>query len=269
MIIIGEKINGTIPSVKKAIEARDAEFIKSLAKREADAGATFIDACASVEPAIELETLHWLVDLIQGATDTPIALDSPDAQILVDAIPFVKKPGLVNSVSGEGNKIDIVFPVIAKTEWEVVALLNDDTGITRDAGKRLEVFAAIMKKAKEYGIAPKRIHIDPLVQMLCTSENGIEDDVTVMREIKKQYPDIHITGGASNISFNLPARKYVNQGFMILAMNAGMDSAITDPLNRDMMGLIYAVEALLNLDEMCMEYIGAYRSGIFGNPDKK
>jgi 5-methyltetrahydrofolate--homocysteine methyltransferase len=90
-----------------------------------------------------------------------------------------------------------------------------------------------------------------------------------MRTIKSKYPSIHITGGASNISFNLPARKYVNQGFIILSMAAGMDSAILDPLNRDMMGLIYATEALLGQDDFCMEYIGAFRAGIFGNDPAK
>ncbi|MDR1909018.1 MAG: methyltetrahydrofolate cobalamin methyltransferase [Spirochaetaceae bacterium] len=268
MIIIGEKINGSIPSMAKAIAEKNAEHIANLAKRQAEVGATFIDVCASVDPAVELETLHWLIDVVQGATDTPIAIDSPNSKTCVDAIPFTKRVGLINSVSMEGDKIEQVFPVIANTKWEVVALLNDDTGITRDVDKRLSIFEATMKKAKEYGIAPNRLHIDPLVQMLCTSENGIENDVAVIKEIKAQYPDIHITGGASNISFNLPARKFVNQGFMILAMNAGMDSAITDPLNRDMMGLIYATEALLNQDEMCMEFISAYREGIFGDPPK-
>ena len=101
--------------------------------------------------------------------------------------------------------------------------------------------------------------------MLCTSEDGIVSILEVMRTIKKHYPDIHITGGASNISFNLPSRKYINQGFIILAMSAGMDSAIIDPLNRDMMGLIYATEALLGKDELCIEYIHAFQSGLFGN----
>jgi 5-methyltetrahydrofolate--homocysteine methyltransferase len=268
MIIIGEKINGSIPSMAKAIAERNAEHIANLAKKQADAGAAFIDVCASVDPAVELETLHWMIDVVQGATDTPIAIDSPNSKTCADAIPFTKRVGLINSVSMEGDKIEQVFPVIANTKWEVVALLNDDTGITRDVDKRLSIFEATMKKAKAYGIAPNRLHRDPLVQMLCTSENGIENDVAVIKEIKAQYPDIHITGGASNISFNLPARKFVNQGFMILAMNAGMDSAITDPLNRDMMGLIYATEALLNQDEMCMEFISAYREGIFGDPPK-
>ena len=121
-----------------------------------------------------------------------------------------------------------------------------------------------VSEAEKYGIAPNRIHIDPLVEMLCTSDDGIAMVEEVMSTIKAKYPAIHITGAVSNISFNLPARKLVNQAFVVLAMKAGMDSAVLDPLNRDMMGMIYAAEACLGLDEMCMEYISAYREGIFG-----
>jgi 5-methyltetrahydrofolate--homocysteine methyltransferase len=264
MIIIGEKINGTIPSVGKAIAEKDEAFIKELAKTQADAGANFIDVCASVDTQIELETMKWLIDLVQDVTDTPIAVDSPDAGICAEAMKFCQRPGLVNSVSMEGDKIDVIFPAIADTPWECVALLCDDTGIPKTGEKRLEVFSDIMEKAKEYNIPPERLHIDPLVEMLCTSEDGINTVLEVILNIKAEYPSIHVTGGASNISFNLPARKFVNQAFLVLAMGAGMDSAIINPLHKHMMGLIYATEALKGNDEYCMEYIQGYRAGLFG-----
>jgi 5-methyltetrahydrofolate--homocysteine methyltransferase len=264
MIIIGEKINGAIPSVAKAISEKDGGFIKELAKSQAEAGAHFIDVCASTDVEVELETMKWLIDLVQEATDTPIAVDSPSAEICAAALKLCNKPGLVNSVSMEGNKIDVVFPVIADTQWECAALLCDDTGIPKSEEQRMDVFAAIMDKAKEYGLAPSRLHIDPLVEMLCTSEDGINTILDVIRKIKEQYPQIHVTGGASNISFNLPARKFVNQAFLVLAMGAGMDSAIINPLNKHMMGLIYATEALKGMDEYCIEYINGYRKGLFG-----
>ncbi|MBU1171627.1 MAG: methyltetrahydrofolate cobalamin methyltransferase [Proteobacteria bacterium] len=264
MIIIGEKINGAIPSVTEAIEKKDGEFIKELAKSQADAGANFIDVCASTDVAVELETMKWLIDLVQDTTDTPIAVDSPDADICARSMAFCNKPGLINSVSMEGNKIDMIFPLIADTKWECVALLCDDTGIPKSGEHRLEVFAAIMEKAKEYKIDPSRLHIDPLVEMLCTSEDGINTVLDVIRKIKTQYPTIHVTGGASNISFNLPARKFVNQAFLVLAIGAGMDSAIINPLHKHMMGLIYATEALMGNDEYCIEYINGYRDGLYG-----
>lgn len=265
MIIIGEKINGSIPAVADAIARRDSGFIKERARLQAEAGATFIDCCASVPESEEVETLHWMIDCIQSVTDVPISVDSPSAAVLVEAYKFCKKPGLFNSVSGEGDKIDKIFPIMAANPgWEVIALLSDDTGIPKNAADRLKVFDKIMAKAKEYGISPSRIHIDPLVEMLCTSENGIETNTEVISAVRERYPSIHITAAVSNISFNLPVRKMINFGFTVLAMNSGLDSAILDPTNRDLMGLIYATEALLGLDDYCMEYISAYREGLFG-----
>lgn len=262
MIVIGEKINGSIPSVAKAIAERNADWIRNLAKIQTEQGADYIDVCASVKDD-EVEVLHWLIDLVQEVTDTPICIDSPNAQSCVDAIPFCKKPGLINSVSMEGNKCDIVFPAIANTSWQCVALLCAK-GIPSSAEERLEVFDDLMAKAREYGIAASRLHIDPLVEMLCTAEDGISMVVEVMKKIREKEPSIHITGAVSNISFNLPYRKILNQAFLVLSMNAGMDSAVMDPTNRDLMGIMYATEAMLGLDDYCMEYISNFREGIFG-----
>lgn len=194
MIIIGEKINGSIPPVAEAIARRDGDFIRERARAQAAAGATFIDCCASVPEAQEVETLEWMIDCIQSAVDLPISVDSPSAKVLAEAYKFCKKPGLFNSISGEGDKIDTLFPIMAENKgWQVIALLSDDTGIPKCAADRLRVFDKIMAKAKEYGIAPSRIHIDPLVEMLCTSENGIETNVEVISSVRRQYPDIHIT----------------------------------------------------------------------------
>jgi len=264
MIIIGEKLNGSIPSVAKAIAEKDEDKIRSLAKAQAEAGAAFIDVCASVPGEGELPTLKWMIDLVQQVTDTPIAVDSPSAATCAKAIEYCKRPGLVNSVSMEGNKVDTVFPVITGTDWQCVALLSGDKGIPKNAADRLAVFEELLEKAGRYKIPASRLHIDPLIEMLCASENGIETVRETMLGVKKRAPSIHITGGASNISFNLPARKYINRAFIILAMSYGMDSAILDPLNCEMMGLIYAAEALLGQDEMCIEYIHAYRAGRFG-----
>ena len=263
MIIIGEKINGSIPSMGKAIAERNEEWIKEMAKKQADAGADFIDCCASVDEN-EVETLGWMIGLIQSVTDTPISVDSPSARACVEAMKFCVRPGLINSVSGEGDKIDVVFPVIADTKWEVMALLCDDTGIPKTAADRIRVLDHIMAKAKEYGIAQKRIHIDPLVEMLCTSEEGISVLLEVMAYCREKYPGVHLSGAISNISFNLPYRKIVNIAFAVLSVNAGMSSAVMDPLNRDLRGAIYATEALKGDDYYCMEYISAFREGIFG-----
>ena len=258
MIIIGEKLNGSIPSVAKAIAEKDADLIRERARMQAEAGATFLDVCASVEEAVEVETLKWMIDLVQEATDTPICVDSPSARSCVAAIPFCKRPGLINSVSLEGDKIDTIFPVIADTDWECVALLCDNDGIPDSVERRMKIFFGIMEKAKQYGIAPSRLHIDPLVVTLGTDQTALTVFADCCRRIKYEYPEIHITSGLSNISFGLPVRKNINQAFMVLAMNAGMDSAIVDPTNKNMIGMIYATNALLERDEYCLQYIDKF-----------
>lgn len=258
MIIIGEKLNGSIPSVAKAIAEKDADLIRERARMQAEAGATFLDVCASVEEAVEVETLKWMIDLVQEVTDTPICVDSPSARSCVAAIPFCKRPGLINSVSLEGDKIDTIFPVIADTDWECVALLCDNDGIPDSVERRMKIFFGIMEKAKQYGIAPSRLHIDPLVVTLGTDQTALTVFADCCRRIKYEYPEIHITSGLSNISFGLPVRKNINQAFMVLAMNAGMDSAIVDPTNKNMIGMIYATNALLESDEYCLQYIDKF-----------
>ena len=258
MIIIGEKLNGSIPSVAKAIAEKDADLIRERARMQAEAGATFLDVCASVEEAVEVETLKWMIDLVQEVTDSTICVDSPSARSFVAAIPFCKRPGLINSVSLEGDKIDTIFPVIADTDWECVALLCDNDGIPDSVERRMKIFFGIMEKAKQYGIAPSRLHIDPLVVTLGTDQTALTVFADCCRRIKYEYPEIHITSGLSNISFGLPVRKNINQAFMVLAMNAGMDSAIVDPTNKNMIGMIYATNALLERDEYCLQYIDKF-----------
>ena len=182
MIIIGEKINGAIPSVAKAIAEKNEDWIRDLAKRQSDAGSNFIDVCSSVVEK-DVETLHWLIDLVQEVCDTPICIDSPSARNIVAAIPFCKKPGLINSVSLEGDKIETVFPVIADTKWEVIALLCDNNKIPDTAEERIAIFEKVMEKAKEYKIAPSRLHIDPLVFSVGTKPEAFTGFAEVTKEL--------------------------------------------------------------------------------------
>ena len=282
MIIIGEKINGAIPVVAKAIAERDAEFIRERAKAQIAAAQDedyfeepvplYLDVCASTDPAVEVDTLRWMIEEVESVIpdeleNVAIAVDSPSAAVCAEAFKFCKRTGIVNSVSMEKDeqgrvKTDIVFPAIADTDWGCIALLCE-SGIPQSVEDRMAVFEKIMAKAKEYGIAPNRLYIDPLVEAAATNQAAFTLFSECCRRIKAQYPDIHITSGLSNISFGFPGfRKPLNMAFMALAMQAGMDSAIVDPTNKDMVGLMYATELLTEQDEDCMNYIAAHRQGL-------
>lgn len=266
MIIIGEKINGTIPATGAAIEKKDSDFIASLALRQSEAGADFIDVCASTTPELEVETMQWLIDIVQSTTETPLSIDSPNPKVIKEVFGLANKPGLINSVSLEGEKINIIFPLIAATEWQCVALLCDNNGIPSDVETRMKIAVEIVKQAEAAGIAYERLHIDPLVMSLPTDGTSMTKFVDCCHELCAEFPGIHITSGLSNISFGLPLRKSVNMAFLVLAINAGMDSAIIDPLDRDMLAAMLAAEALLEKDRHCRKYTTAYRKGRIGKP---
>jgi 5-methyltetrahydrofolate--homocysteine methyltransferase len=265
MIIIGEKINGFIPSTLKAIEARDDAYIRELAEKQSAYGSSYIDVCAGTDPEVEHSTLEWLIGLVQETTDTPLSIDSSDISTIIDMLPLAKKPGLINSVSGEGEKCDKLFPVIADTAWNVVALTCDDeNGIPTDPKVKAKIAGDIIEKAAACGIAQERLFIDPLVTTLATTADALASFGDAVGIIKEKYPSVHITSGLSNISYGLPYRRSINRVFLTLAMSAGMDSAIIDPIAEDMRAAIYATEALLGKDDYCMNYLTAFRKGEIG-----
>ena len=267
MIIIGEKINGAIPSIKQAIEERNEALIIQRAVAQAEAGADFIDCAPSTATDIEYETMVWRIGLMQGATDVPLCIDSPDAALLARIIEegHLKRPGMVNSVNEEGNKCETIFPLIAGTAWEVVGLTCDRDGIPADPQKKVDIAKRIIDKAVKYGVELPKLHIDPCVMALSTQPSAMEDFAYCIRAIHEYAPEVKVTGAISNISFQMPARKYVNMNCMAYAMAAGLDSAIIDPCSADMMGTIYACQALRMQDKGGRKYNRAYRKGLFGS----
>jgi len=266
MIIIGEKINGAIPSVKQAIAQRDTELIRQRALAQAKAGADFLDCAPSTETLLEYDAFLWLLDVIQSCTDVPICIDSPNAALLARLIEEgrLQKPGMVNSVNEEGNKCEILFPLIAGTPWHVVGLTCDREGIPADPVKKVDIAKRIIDKADKYGVALDQLHIDPCVMALATMPSAMEDFVYCIRKIHEYAPAVKVTGAISNISFDMPARKFVNMNCLSMALSAGLDSAILDPTSETMMGTYYAHSALTMVDKGGRKYNRAYRKGLFG-----
>ena len=266
MIIIGEKINGAIPSVKEAIANRDETLIRQRAIAQAEAGADFIDCAPSTAPELEYDAMVWLIEQIQAVTDTPICIDSPNARLLAKILEEgrVKHPGMVNSVNEEGDKCEILFPLIAGTEWNIVGLTCDKGGIPNQTSKKIEIAKSIIGKAQKYGVKLEKLHIDPCVMALSTMPSSMEDFEQAIRGIHEYAPAVKVTGAISNISFEMPARKYINANCMAYAVKAGLDSAIMDPCNIDMVSTIYACEALTMKDKGGRKYNRAYRQGKIG-----
>ncbi len=265
MILIGEKINGAIPKTAEAIKNRDASTIVNLVKIQEECGADYLDICAGTAPEEEYSALCWLIDIVQSAATKPICIDSPDPRMLEKVFPRLKQPGIINSISGEGEKCAILLPILHDNpEWLVVALCCGTEGIAASAGEKMRIAYELIEKAAEYGVSPERIHIDPLVLALPAVNDSAMSFCDAIRGIKAKNPAVNITAALSNVSFGMPLRSLVNKNFLTLAMAAGLDSCILDPTNRDLIGTIYAVEALLGRDRLCRKYNQAYRAGKIG-----
>lgn len=170
------------------------------------------------------------------------------------------------SISLEGDKCKLLLPLLKENpEWSVVALACDQKGVTEKAEDKAALAFELIEKAGEYGVTPDRMHIDPLVLALSAVNSSCLEFVKAIRLIKEKYPETYVTAALSNISFGMPARRIINTNFLVLAMEAGLDSMIADPTSKAIIETIYGTEALLNRDRLCKNYNKAYRKGIIGN----
>lgn len=266
MLIIGEKINGTLKKVGAAVLERDAAFIQDLARRQAEAGASYIDVNAGTPATREPEDLVWLVETVQAVVEVPLCLDSANPCALAAALERTARPPLINSISGEESRLTGILPLIPGRTAGVIAMLLDDAGMPKGVEDRLRVAHNIIERTRAAGIPDEQVYIDPLVMAVATQQNGALVALETMRTLRAQYPSIRFSVGLSNVSFGLPLRSLVNQAFLTLALYEGLDAAIMDPLDRGLMGMLLAAEVVLGRDRFCRRYTGAYRAGRLCRP---
>jgi cobalamin-dependent methionine synthase I len=261
MIIIGELINGTRKAPKEAIAAKDAAFVADLALRQAEAGATFIDVNPGTTGDDEVSDMRWLVETAQAAVSKPLSFDSPNVKAIEAG--FAAYTGdqtpMINSITAEQAKLDSLLGIVAETGANVVALAMGDDGMPCAAGQRETTARKLIDTLTGAGVKPERIFLDPVIAPLSTQAETAQHVFQAIRAIKGHCPQCHVTCGLSNISFGLPNRKLVNRVFLTLAMMAGLDSAIMDPLDPKIMAELLAADVLLGDDEWCMNYVMASR----------
>ncbi|MEI7884368.1 MAG: methyltetrahydrofolate cobalamin methyltransferase [Clostridia bacterium] len=260
MIIIGEKINSTLKSIRPAMESKDKEAIVELAKAQYAAGASFIDVNAGMFREQEIDILEWVIDVVQEAIDAPFCIDSPDPKAILAGLKRNKngKP-IINSITGEKDRFNAIMPLVAEYKTGVIALCMDDSGMPETSKERVMIAETLIKNLTKEGVALSDIYIDPLIRPIGTGSHYGMVALDTIRTIKNEYPAVHIACGLSNISFGIPARKVINQTFLVAAMTCGMDGAILDPLDKKLMTFLYATETLLGKDEYCMNFIGKFR----------
>ncbi len=261
MEIIGEKINGSLTRVADAIARRDAAFIQHLARRQAEAGADWIDVNAGTGPDREPDDLIWLIETVQASVGTPLCLDSPNTRALTVAIEAAGKAPMINSVSGEPGRLETLLPLAVKRGCPVIALAMDGGKIPETSAARVSIIDLIMEASRAAGIPDQRMYIDPLVMTIGADHRSAAVFLDTLRAIRFAYPAVHCTAGLSNGSFGLPARSLINRALLTLAVASGLDSAILDPLDRKLRAALFAAELVLGRDQHCLNYTQAYRAG--------
>ncbi|MBN1315275.1 MAG: dihydropteroate synthase [Anaerolineales bacterium] len=263
MEIIGEKINGTRQRVGRAVIERDADFIRDLAVKQAEAGAAYLDVNAGTQPDTEPNDLVWLVKMVQDAVDVPLCLDSPNPTALAAAIAEVRLTPMINSINGEPDRLENILPLVAERNCRVIALAMDGVQIPKTSDERMSIIRAIMAKVERYGIPQEHVYVDTLAMAIATDGHSGVTSLQTMRAVRSEFPQAHITCGLSNISFGLPARSWINMAFLTLAIDAGLDSAILDPMDRAMQAAILSAELVLGRDRFSRNYTRAYRNKLF------
>lgn len=259
--VIGERINTSRKLVQAAVAERNAEYITDDVQQQQEAGAAFIDVNAGARIGHEEEDMKWLLDTIGPVATVPLALDSPDPEILEMAFQMVEKTPMINSISLEKERYEAMMPFLTGKSCKVIALCMDDSGMPKSADDIVDRARNLVEQLGGIGIKTSDIYVDPLVQPISTDITKGIMVLDAVRGIKAQFPDVHITGGLSNISYGLPQRKIINRTFVTLMMDAGMDSAIIDPLDRKIMGTIRTADMLLGNDQFCMNYLKGVRAG--------
>lgn len=261
MLIVGERINASRKAIREALSRLDKSAIQAEARAQAEAGAHFIDINGGTFPGREAELLCWLADVVQEVTDRPLCLDSSDPAALRAALPRVRgRDVMVNSVTLERGRCEQVVPLVVEHGAKVVALCQGE-GLASTTAQKVDTAARLVERLTGAGIAPDRIYIDPLVFPVATDSEAGSAALGAIAGIMGRFPGVHTVCGLSNVSHGLPARKLVNRAFLVSAMAAGLDAAILDPLDRELMGLLVAQETVLGRDEYCMNFLTAYRQG--------
>ena len=260
-VIVGERINPTGRKLlTKQMMAMNMELVRRDAIRQAEAGAHLLDVNAGVpDDDVEPDILRAAVLAVQEVVDVPLSIDSSVIEALEAGLVAYDGKALVNSVTGEDERLEAILPLVRKHGAAVVGVANDETGISNEPEVRLAVAKKIVGRAADHGIPPEDVVIDPLVLTVSADDNAALATLETIRLIREDL-GVNMTCGASNISFGLPWRVPINTTFLSMAIAAGLTSAITNPLEPEIRRCVLAADLLMGHDPYSGNIISAYRA---------
>ena len=258
-VIIGERINPTGRKLlAEEMKADDFSRVEADAIAQVDAGAHMLDVNAGIPLADEPALLAKAIQVVQAVTDVPLSIDSSIIAALEAGLAVYQGKALVNSVTGEEDRLESVLPLVAKYNCAVVAISNDETGISEDPDVRFQVAKKIVERAADYGISHENVIVDPLVMPIGAINSAGKQIMHLVSRLKNELK-VNTTCGASNVSFGLPNRNGINAAFLTMAIASGMTSAITSPLHAETMQAVLGANVMMGHDPDCSNWIKSFR----------
>ena len=269
-VMIGERIN---PTGRKLLAAEmkvgDYSRVEADALAQVAAGAQMLDVNAGIPLADEPKILAEVVKLVQSIVDVPLSIDSSIIEALEAGLSAYKGRALVNSTTAENEVMERVLPLVKKYDAAVVAISNDETGISQDPDERFEIAKRIVERAQDHGIKPQDVVVDPLVMPIGAVNRAGRDVFYLVRRLREELK-VNTTCGASNIGFGLPNRHAINNSFLPMVAGAGMTSAILNPLHEGLVPAIKAADVLNGVDPNCANWIREFREpGVAGGEGER
>jgi cobalamin-dependent methionine synthase I len=260
MIIIGERLNSSRRAVLEALRSKDEAYLVREARAQRDAGAAYIDLNAAALLGGETDALAWAVPLLQRELGVSLAIDTPSAGAMEAALRLHKGQAVLNSLTAESACLARLLPVVRELKPKVIALCLDDRGIPKTADQAGAIAERMVEALGKEGVASQDILIDPLVRPVGVEQEAALLFLESLGTIKKRLPGVGTVAGISNVSFGLPLRRLLNRTLLALALERGLDAAILDPLDKDLMAALGAARVLLGQDAGYKDYLALARA---------
>ncbi|MYB35715.1 MAG: methyltetrahydrofolate cobalamin methyltransferase [Gammaproteobacteria bacterium] len=258
-MIIGERINPTGRKIlAEEMKQGDYSRVEQDAIAQVQAGAGMLDVNAGIPLADEPRILAECIQLVQSVTDVPLSIDSSIVAALEAGLEVYQGKPLLNSITGEEERLEAVLPLVAKYNCAVVAISNDEAGISENPDDRFDVAKKIVERAADYGIHHSDIVVDPLVMPVGAVNSAGRQVLHLVKRLREELK-VNTTCGASNFSFGIPNRKGMDGHFISMAIGAGMTSAITNPLHEEVMQGVMAANVVMGHDRNCAKWLKKYR----------
>lgn len=260
MLVIGERINGMYKDVAAAIKNKDSQVIQNLAQDQLAGGACMLDVNVGPASSDAHEAMKWLTQTIQEVVDVPLVFDSTKPSVIEEGLKLAKRKAMINSTTADKAKMDVLIPMAKQYNASLIGLTMDKKGIPRDRTQRSEFAALILTACSQAGLNLEDVYLDPIILPINVTQAQALEVLEALREFKLLSDPVPKTVvGLSNVSQGTQMRSLINRTFLVMAQSQGLDAAILDPMDKELMDLMITGELILNKNIYCDSYLDAYR----------